>query len=69
MSREFIFKIDEDGSKNDKGAVCFTGKCTGEEIVRCKDCKHNSKNGGTCEHICIDVDDDWYCADGEKVEE
>jgi len=38
-------------------------------IVRCKDCKHNSKNGGTCEHICISADDEWYCADGEKVTE
>ena len=39
------------------------------EVVRCKDCKYNSKNGGTCKHICIDADDYWYCADGEKVME
>lgn len=38
-------------------------------VVRCKDCKHNSKNGGTCDHVCIEANDDWYCADGEKVME
>lgn len=36
-------------------------------VVRCKDCKHNSKNGGTCDHVCIDANDEWFCADGEKV--
>ena len=35
-------------------------------VVRCRDCKHNSKNGGTCDHVCIDANDEWFCADGEK---
>ena len=40
-------------------------------VVRCKDCKHNSKNGGTgtCDHICIDANNRWFCADGERVSE
>lgn len=36
-------------------------------VVRCKDCKHNAKSGGTCDHICIDADDNWFCADGERM--
>jgi len=36
-------------------------------VVRCKDCKNNSKHGGTCDHICIDPNDEWFCADGEEV--
>lgn len=43
-----------------------------EAIVRCKDCKFHKKNikgKGYCCGTCDDlgsVDDDWYCADGER---
>ena len=38
------------------------------EVVRCKDCKHRDKYSS---HYCpwhglISINDDWYCADGER---
>ena len=42
------------------------------EIVRCGECKHRTELTTTKWHPCVDVpvNDDWYCADGErKVQE
>lgn len=38
------------------------------EVVRCKDCKHSGsfKYGRFCEDIEQYVDDDFFCADGER---
>lgn len=38
------------------------------EVVHCKDCKHRDKYSS---HYCpwhglINVNDDWFCADGER---
>lgn len=33
---------------------------TGEEIVRCKECKHRE------EYQCRGIDDNFFCADGER---
>lgn len=41
--------------------------CPLVEIVTCKDCKHN-KNG-ICPNYRHFVDDNFYCADGERKEE
>jgi len=48
------------------------------EVVRCKDCKHR-RGDGFCKKYQRNIDgsatmwfapdDDWYCADGEKVTE
>lgn len=45
-----------------------------QEIVRCKDCKHWIRNEdysyvGRCELWNVDFENDFYCADGEKVYE
>ena len=40
--------------------------CPLVEIVTCKDCKYN-KNG-VCPNYRHFVDDDFYCADGERRE-
>ena len=46
-----------------------------EPVVRCKDCKHviPYESGGfnclTCPNVDRDVDENWYCADGEREEE
>ena len=42
-----------------------------KELVRCKDCKHSQEQGYLryCEfdrHYGIELDSDWFCADGEK---
>ena len=37
----------------------------GQEIVRCKDCKH--KDG--CDPFLLFGNDDWFCADGEPKEQ
>jgi hypothetical protein len=53
------------------------------EVVRCKDCKHRPQKDpsgfvdgdGRCPCICDDYfyswypDDNWFCADGEMMEE
>lgn len=41
------------------------------EVVRCEECKwHDIINQpydmGYCRSICITVEDDWWCADGER---
>ena len=40
------------------------------EVVRCKDCKHRTELCGDGWHPCTDmaVNDNWYCADGERKE-
>lgn len=40
-------------------------------VVRCKDCKHRTELCGDGWHPCTDmaVNDNWYCADGERREE
>ena len=41
------------------------------EVVRCKDCKHRTELCGDGWHPCTDmaVNDNWYCADGERRED
>ena len=43
-------------------------------VVRCKDCKHRDPEDKKCDsgHFIqwqLPRDDDWFCADGEKVTE
>lgn len=50
-------------------------KDRGEEIVRCKDCKHfgryyaESKNGVCNKLNIIERSEYWFCADGEREDE
>lgn len=42
-------------------------------VVRCKDCKHRRREGDSmldwCPRlICGTIRDDFYCADGERIE-
>ena len=62
-----LIKNDKDCKQNVVDILKSTPTVDAVPVVRCKDCKHNSKNGGTCDHVCIEANDDWYCADGEKV--
>ena len=40
-----------------------------EAVVRCKDCKHYDHSMLYCNKFGIqDIDDDWFCADGERKE-
>lgn len=49
---------------------------TGEEIVRCRDCKHSDKTywtcahfrayEGTCDECDLDIEPDGFCAWGER---
>jgi Lar family restriction alleviation protein len=48
--------------------------CENELIVRCKDCKHYntigcSKGFGWCENIDRGTSDNFYCANGAKMED
>lgn len=52
--------------------VPFTKTEYMEELVRCKDCKHRDPEDKKCDsgHFIqwqLPRDDDWFCADGEKV--
>ena len=43
-----------------------------EQVVRCKDCRFYVKEvfkSGYCVHLENDINDSWFCADGEKEEE
>lgn len=42
--REFVFRIEETGLADEEGNVCFQGRCTGEEIVRCGECMYRISN-------------------------
>ena len=67
MSSEFIFTISENGVADDEGMACFVGRCTGEEIVRCKDCKH--RRGSCCLYSTLYLKLDGFCSHGKKVTE
>lgn len=41
------------------------------EVVRCEECKwhyiiNQPYDVGYCRSICVTVEDDWWCADGER---
>ena len=40
--------------------------CPLVEVVTCKDCKHNYEN--SCDLDGYGIDDDFYCANGERKE-
>lgn len=49
------------------------GSCENELIVRCENCKHYNRIGcsdgfGWCESMDRGVSDDFYCANGAKME-
>lgn len=60
-------------AENVKSLFCITVKAqpTVDAVpVRCKECKHRTELTPTKWHPCIDmaVNDDWFCADGERKE-
>jgi len=72
MSREFIFRIEETGLADEEGNVCFQGRCTGEEIVRCGECANGWKTIDdmvVCDKYYLDGKHpmNWFCANGEKM--
>ena len=75
--KEFIYEIGDVPCK-----ACDIGDAIGdidgapaieaEPIVRCKDCKYNYANmipnGKGCQqNVYIEVDDNFFCADGERM--
>ena len=72
MAKEYIMLFDYALYNEDTGEACFNPKMVGE-LVRCKDCKYCYAEGfvnvrNVCEkHYDFgNVDDDWFCADGER---
>ena len=37
---EYIFTLSTSGYEDSDGLVTITGRCTGEKIVRCRNCQH-----------------------------
>ena len=73
MIREYILMVDDWESINEDGAVCLRSHLTGEEIIRCEDCKwfdtetySKEHPKGFCPNIGCLSEPDWYCADGER---
>ena len=64
----FVVPLTEGEVPMDKGGFRTSGYSALEAVVYCKDCKHYDGEG-TCLKIGIAMlDDDWFCADGEKEE-
>ena len=68
--KEMIARVGDTLKQSDIVSVCFTG----EELVRCKDCKYRAPtiiNGTWLSVTCGDVDHrpDWFCADGKRTTE
>lgn len=64
MIREYIYFVDD----NPNG----TSGMTKEEVVRCKDCKYYSSDGGAlmiCEVSEINTTETDFCSYGERSEE
>ena len=63
--KEYIIKVDEPNERTwDGSRKVFETR----ELVRCKDCKHNSVGNWCNAHMEHYPDDEWFCADGERKE-
>lgn len=65
--KEFIFRL-YDGTVDCDGFVNVQGRLTGEEIIRCQDCRFRYKR------LCYRVADDelkleGFCSKGQRKEE
>ena len=66
--KEMIARVEDEVKDSGVGTIYLTG----EEIVRCKECKHGRIYNGTnqklvaCEFEEFSKNLDWFCADGEK---
>ena len=58
--RDFIIRTFTD----DEAETCL--RCNMQELVRCKDCKHNSEGECMIKAGWFPVKPDWFCADGEQ---
>lgn len=66
--KEMIAKVGDSINKDGIASVCLTG----EELVRCRDCKHFEPDGiyTMCyRHNGLSQNADWFCADGERKDE
>ena len=70
MSKEYILVVDDWGAMDEDGNVCISSHLTGEEIVRCGNCKYFSPDGiysapnKTC--YLSEGNPNCYCWQGEK---
>ena len=60
--KEMIARVGDRLMQSGLESVCLTG----EELVRCKDCKHWEQQTGHCPYNSIFTHSEWFCADGEK---
>ncbi len=58
--KEMIARVGDTLKQSGIVSVCLTG----EELVRCKYCKHRLE----CDYW-LEKGDDWYCGDGERRNE
>ena len=68
----FYFRVKTD-SKATKIILEDASDCDVVEVVRCRDCRHRDPEDKKCDSGALEragcvfaVDDDYYCADGER---
>lgn len=71
---EYIFEFTREAVNGMKNISLLNARCTGEKIVRCKDCEYfdNDFSSGWCERLFIcdkrdgfSVNEDDYCSFGQ----
>lgn len=66
---EYIFTLSTSGYRDSDGLVTITGRCTGEKIVRCRNCQHYEEFTlfGRTAYICnrdtnsVSTEPNGYC--------
>lgn len=69
LNQELIFRLTSDGKIDDENNVTIDCKCTGEKIVRCRNCQHYEEFTlfGRTAYICnrdtnsVSAEPNGYC--------
>lgn len=78
LNQELIFRLTSDGKIDDENNVTIDCKCTGEKIVRCRNCRYYSTeySSGCCDRLFIyderegfSVSENDHCSFGIEKEE
>ena len=62
---EYIFTLSTSGYQDSDGLVTITGRCTGEKIIRCRDCKYYSRPGWCARPAVLYKDDGFGVEDND----
>ena len=74
---EYIFALSTNGYRDSDGLVTITGRCTGEKIIRCRNCTHYEEFTlfGKTAYLCkreittVSAEPNGYCNFGIEKED